>query len=42
MEDLDLDALADWVCTEEGAWLEENGLRYCFCTYDRIQETERE
>ncbi len=31
----DLDALADWVCTEEGAWLEENGLRYRFCTYER-------
>ena len=31
----DLDALPDWVCTEEGAWQEENGLRYRFCTYER-------
>ena len=32
----DLDADPAWVCTEEGEWLEENGLRYCFCTYERI------
>ena len=31
-----LDADPAWVCTEEGEWLEENGLRYCFCTYERI------
>lgn len=31
----DLDALPDWVCSEQGEWLEENGLRYCFCTYER-------
>lgn len=31
----DLDTLPDWVCTEQGGWLEENGLRYCFCTYER-------
>lgn len=31
----DLDALDDWACTEQGEWLEENGLRYCFCTYER-------
>ncbi len=30
-----LDQLSDWVCTEQGEWLEENGLRYCFCTYER-------
>ena len=27
-----LDALPDWRC-EAGDWQEENGLRYCFCTY---------
>ncbi len=27
-----LDELADWDC-EEGEWQEEDGLRYCFCTY---------
>ncbi len=31
----DLDALPDWVCSEQGEWQEENGLRYCFCTYER-------
>ena len=31
----DLDAAEDWVCTEEGPWQEENGLRYRFCTYER-------
>ena len=30
----DLDALPDWDC-EAGAWQEENGLRYCFCTYTK-------
>lgn len=27
-----LDELGDWSC-EAGEWQEENGLRYCFCTY---------
>ena len=27
-----LDALEGWRC-EAGDWQEENGLRYCFCTY---------
>ena len=27
-----LDELEDWSC-EAGEWQEENGLRYCFCTY---------
>ncbi len=27
-----LDALEGWTC-EAGDWQEENGLRYCFCTY---------
>ncbi len=31
----DLDASPDWVCTEQGPWLEEDGVRYCFCTYRR-------
>ena len=31
-----LDADPAWVCTDEGEWLEEDGLRYCFCTYERI------
>lgn len=30
-----LDADPDWFCAEEGAWQEENGLRYRFCTYER-------
>ena len=28
----DLDELEEWDC-EEGEWQEENGIRYCFCTY---------
>ena len=31
----DLDADGDWTCTEQGPWQEENGLRYCFCTYEK-------
>lgn len=31
----DLDREADWRCTEQTEWMEENGLRYCFCTYER-------
>ena len=34
----DLDASPDWVCTEQGPWLEEDGVRYCFCTYERAAE----
>lgn len=30
-----LDADPAWVCTDQGEWLEEDGLRYCFCTYER-------
>lgn len=30
-----LDQLPDWVC-EQGEWQEEEGLRYCFCTYRRL------
>ena len=29
----DLDADPAWTCTEQGPWCEEDGLRYCFCTY---------
>ena len=31
----DLDASSEWSCAESGPWLEENGVRYCFCTYRR-------
>lgn len=31
-----LDADASWHCSTQDAWQEENGIRYCFCTYDRI------
>ena len=31
-----LDENPAWVCTESGPWLEEDGLRYQFCTYERI------
>ena len=30
-----LDELEDWECSEQGEWLEEDGLRYCFCTYNK-------
>ena len=30
-----LDADPAWFCTDQGEWLEEDGLRYCFCTYER-------
>ena len=31
----DLDAAEDFRCTEASPWQEENGVRYCFCTYKR-------
>ena len=34
----DLDADPDWVCTSEEPWQEEDGIRYCFCTYERKKE----
>jgi dihydrofolate reductase len=37
----DLDRLPDWTCTWQGPWQEEDGLRYCFCTYDRSGKPER-
>lgn len=30
-----LDEDGTWTCTEQGPWLEENGIKYCFCTYER-------
>lgn len=30
-----LDADPHWRCTQQGPWLSEDGLRYCFCTYER-------
>lgn len=30
-----LDALPDWVCAEASPWQEEDGIRYCFCTYKK-------
>lgn len=38
----DLDTAKDWVCTQAGAWQEENGLRYQFCTYERVPNAENE
>ena len=34
----DLDSLEDWKCTEEGPLLEENGIKYRFCIYERIHD----
>ena len=31
----DLDAAEDFRCTEASPWQEEDGIRYCFCTYER-------
>jgi dihydrofolate reductase len=30
-----LDERGGWVCTDQSPWQEENGIRYCFCTYER-------
>lgn len=32
---MNLDAAAEWECTESGPWLDENGIAYRFCTYRR-------
>ena len=32
----DLDADPDWLCTDSGPWQEENGVKYCFCTYKHV------
>lgn len=34
----DLDADPDWFCAEQGPWQEEDGVRYCFCSYERKKE----
>ncbi len=31
----DLDREPDWDCVSQGPWQEEDGVRYCFCTYER-------
>lgn len=31
-----LDTAPDWRCTAQGEWQEEDGLRYCFCEYQRL------
>lgn len=31
-----LDRNNGWRCAEEGPWMEEDGLRYCFCIYEKI------
>lgn len=33
----DLDADPGWLCADSGPWLEENGVKYQFCTYKRIK-----
>lgn len=35
-----LDESPCWVCSEEGEELEEDGIRYRFCTYERIKKEE--
>lgn len=30
-----LDESPDWCCEQESGWQEEDGVRYCFCTYRR-------
>lgn len=37
----DLDSSADWRCREQSPWQEENGIRYCFCTYERLSRQAR-
>ena len=32
----DLDADPEWICTDPGEEAEEDGLRYRFCTYERV------
>ena len=31
-----LDALDDWQCVEDSGWLDEDGLKYKFCTYEKV------
>ena len=32
----DLDTAADWRLDSQSEWLEEGGVRYCFCEYSRV------
>ena len=32
---LNLDAREDWQCTQQEAWQEHEGVRYCFCVYEK-------
>lgn len=38
----DLDADPAWACTEQGPRQEENGIGYCFCTYELRKDPEPE
>lgn len=38
----DLDADPDWVCSDGGEPLEENGISYRFCVYDRADDHDRD
>ena len=31
-----LDRNVDWQCVEQGPWQEEDGVRYCFCVYEKL------
>lgn len=33
-----LDRNIEWECTHQGEWQEEKGVRFCFCTYERIRK----
>ena len=35
-----LDESPEWICSEAGPWLEEDGISYCFCTYVRSAKKE--
>ncbi|MBQ2071936.1 MAG: dihydrofolate reductase, partial [Oscillospiraceae bacterium] len=35
-----LDEAPEWICSESGPWLEEDGIFYCFCTYVRREKKE--
>ena len=36
----DLDAAPEWVCTDPGVPLSEDGVAYRFCTYERVLDKE--
>lgn len=35
-----LDQSPDWICAVSGEWMEENGIRYCFCEYRKLSHSE--